>query len=210
MKRLLLLIPVIAIIGCGLFGGGDFYPLAVGNIWKYTGFVTYADTSAPTVVDTMSMMVAETEITGTATIGGADAYVSVTTVTNYTYFPMIDTSVTVDTSYMQNVNDTLWSYNALTDTMPTMEIVLPLELNKTWTQVFGSDTVTYTVVAKEDITVPAATYSNAWKVKMTTTGSDAESFYWYADGTGTVKYYQESTMMNYLMKIWYELTDVTL
>jgi hypothetical protein len=209
MKRLLLLIPVIVIIGCGLFGGEDFFPLKVGNIWKYTGYTTMQDTAA-TTVDTTSMMVAENEITGTVQIGGADAYVSVTKLTNYTYIPMVDTTESVDTSYIQESNDTIWSYDAVSDTTPMITMVLPLEQDKTWSQVMGTDTITYTVIAKEDITVPAETYTNCWKVEMTHSGSDQKAYYWYADGTGTVKYYNENMMMNYLIKFWYELTEATL
>jgi|GEM_PF-5534887 len=45
---------------------------------------------------------------------------------------------------------------------------------------------------------------------MTMSGSDAKSHYWYADGTGTVKYHQESMMMNYLTKMWYVLDEATI
>jgi hypothetical protein len=209
MKKLLLLIPVIVIIGCGLFGGEDFYPLAVGNLWKYTGYSTMQDTSA-TTVDTTQMMMAENEITGTVQIGGKDAYLSITTVTAYTYIPMVDTVESVDTSYIQESNDTIWSYEAVDDSMPMITMVLPIEQDKTWSQVYGTDTITYTVMAKEDITVSAGTYNNCWKVKMTMSGSDHEAYYWYADGTGMVKYYNENANMNYLMKMWYELTEATL
>ncbi|MBS4015270.1 MAG: hypothetical protein KGZ86_02415 [Candidatus Latescibacteria bacterium] len=165
MKKLLLLVPVLLIIGCGLFGGKDFYPLKIGNIWKYTGYTTMADTAA-TTVDTMSMVKAETEITGTATIGGHEVFVSVMKATRYTYIPMVDSTDWVDTTYMKNLNDTLWSYEALDDTMPTIMLVLPLEVGKTWSQVDGTDTIISTVIAKEDIAVPAQTYKNAEILSM--------------------------------------------
>ncbi len=209
MKKLLLLVPVLIIVGCGLFGGEDYYPLKVGNLWKYEGYTTMQDTTT-TTIDTTAMTKYESEITGTAQIGGKDVFVTVLKTTRYSYWPMVDTTVTYDTSYTKEEKDTIWSYETLADTMPTISMVLPLELNKTWMQVSGTDTVTYTVKAKEDMTVPAKAYSNCWKVEMKMSGSDEKAYYWYADGVGLIKYWMDYYTGNYLMKMWLELTASTI
>ncbi len=209
MKKLLIWLPVILIIGCGLFGGEDYYPLKVGNMWKYTGYNTMQDTSS-TTIDTIAKMNIEKEITGTTQIGGKDAYIAVSKVTNYTYIPMIDTTLSVDTSYIVETKDTIWSYQTTNDTNPEIALVLPLELNKSWYQVFGTDTVTYTVIAKEDIMVAAGDYKDCWKVEMKWSNSNMKAYYWYANGTGTTKYLQHYQGGNILWKFWYELIEATI
>jgi hypothetical protein len=201
MKRLLLLIPVIVIIGCGLFGGEDFFPLKVGNIWNYDGTVK-EDT---TTVGTVTM---KTELTGTDQISGKDVFVSVMNMTMIVINPA-DTFNFIDTSYVKETNDTILSYSSKTDSTPEIAALLPFENDKTWTQIIGDDTVKYTVLPQEDVTVPAKTYKNCWKVKSVE-NSGTPAYSWYADGTGLIKQSFEEISGSTTYKYLLELTSATI
>jgi len=197
MKRLLLLIPVIVIIGCGLFGGEDFFPLKVDNQWKYEGYI-YSATDSATVKT-------ETKITGEDQINSKDVFVLVTKMSMYVFSPVVDTIEVTDTSYVMETKDTIWTYSSKTDSTPVITAVLPLELDKTWQQIFGTDTINYIVKVKEDVTVPAETYKNSWKIEVKANNVH-ESYTWYADGTGNVKQLSEVGTDKFLL----ELTEATI
>jgi hypothetical protein len=206
MKRLLLLIPVIAIIGCGLFGGADYWPLKVGNIWKYAGMTTVTVSS---VEDTTSKMFVTNEVTANdQTIGGNKVFTMTSRDSIVTFNP--DTFyIGTGTSYVREADNAILTYASLTDSTPDTTLMTDLKANKTWTQYVGSDTVVYTVsAAKEDVTVPAKTYS-AWKVKAVW-NSGTPIYTWYADGTGMVKYSYEYTYYTATVKTWIELTAATI
>lgn len=206
MKRLLLLIPVIAIIGCGLFGGADYYPLKVGNIWKYAGMTTVTTSG---VTDTTSKMFVKVEITSNdQTIGGNKVFTSTSRDSIVTFNP--DTfTVGTGTSYLREADDAILTYSSLTDSTPDTTLMTDLKANKTWTQYIGNDTIVYTVsAAKEDITVPAKTYS-AWKVTEVINGGTPMNF-WYADGTGMIKMSYTYTYYTVTVAVWYDLTEATI
>jgi len=196
MKRLLLLIPVIVIIGCGLFGSKDYFPLKVDNEWKYEGH-SYTAADSTTIK-------AETKITGEDLINSKDVFVTVNKTTEYKYYPTAETTVTIDTSYIKETKDTILIYNTKTDSMPMILTILPFELDKTWSVVHGdtisADTTVYTVKAQEDVTVPADTYKKCWKLEIKY-GTMAQ-YFWFADGVGIVK----QSWTGYLL----ELTEATI
>ena len=207
MKRLLLLIPVIAIIGCGLFGGADYYPLAVGNIWTYAGMVTVTTNN---VTDTTSKMFVTMNITANdQTIGGNKVFTSTSRDSIVTFNP--DTfNVGTDTSYLREADDAILTYASLTDSTPDTTLMTDLKANKTWTQYVGNDTIVYTVgSAKEDVVVPAKTYS-AWKVTEVVNTGGTPMYSWYADGTGTVKMSYTYTYYTATVAVWYDLTAATI
>jgi hypothetical protein len=205
MKKVLLALFALALVmSCDFFGGDNYFPLKVGNRWKYEGYATFQDTAA-TTVDTISKTKIENEIVGTAEINGKTVYTCVTKTTNYNFLPSIDTVITVDTSYFCEDKDTIWSYESLSDTTPQIMMIKPLEASKTWQQIFDDDTVTYTVKTKETVTVPAGEYKNAWKIEVKTAGSTETQYMWYADGVGLIKLYAEYAG-NY-RKFWFELIE---
>jgi len=206
MKRLLLLIPVIAIIGCGLFGGADYYPLAVGNIWKYAGMMTV---TTSTSTDTTSNMFVKIEITANdQTIGGNKVFTSAFRDSTVTFNP--DTfSINTGTSYVREADKAILTYSSLTDSTPDTTLMTDLKANKTWTTIIGTDTTVYTVsAAKEDVVVPAKTYS-AWKVTVVE-NSGTPQYLWYADGTGMVKMSYTYTYYTATIAVWYNLTEATI
>ncbi|MEO0083598.1 MAG: hypothetical protein ABIK33_04355 [candidate division WOR-3 bacterium] len=207
MKRLLLLIPVIIIIGCGLFGGPDYFPLKKGNIWKYAGMTT-VETSLG--VDTTSKIFHTSEITADdQKIGGKKVFTMTTRDSILTFNP--DTFyVSTNTSYLRETDNAILTYSSLLDNDPDTTLMTDLKENKTWRQIIGSDTVVYTVLNKEDVTVPAKTYKNAWKIKAVW-NSGTPLYYWYADGTGLIKYYYEySPYSTVTIRSWFELTQATI
>jgi hypothetical protein len=207
MKRLLLLIPVIAIIGCGLFGGADYYPLAVGNIWTYAGMTTVTTSS---VTDTTAKMFVTLKIAANdQTIGGNKVFTSTSRDSVVTFNP--DTfSIGTGTSYVREADKAILTYSSLTDSTPDTTLMTDLKANKTWTQIVGNDTIVYTVsAAKEDVVVPAKTYS-AWKVKTVWNTGGTPQYFWYADGTGMVKMSYTYTYSTATVAVWYNLTEATI
>jgi len=207
MKGLLLLIPVIAIIGCGLFGGADYWPLAVGNIWNYAGMTTV--TISGTTDTTAKYFITDKITANDQTIDGNKVF-TVATRESIVYYNPDTFNVYTGNSYVREANKAILSYSSLTDSTPDTSLMTDLKEGKTWTQLYnsGADTIVYTVLTKEDVTVPANTYS-AWKVKEVY-DSGTPVYYWYADGTGMIKYAYEYTYMTATVDVWMELQSATI
>lgn len=217
MKRLLALTALfctaLILVNCDLFGGSeDYYPMATGSTWDYEGSITQTTTAA--AVDTIHTSTGRNEIAGKATLtSGEEVARFVNIETTHCRQPET-TWVFTDTSYARQEGDYILAYESLDDTEPDTALALPLELNKTWQIHVAGDTVTTgTVVAQEDVTVPAGTYKDCWKVEVTTVdGSDGipKMHYWYADGIGRVKWLMESTGAGYIMTFVTELTAASI
>jgi hypothetical protein len=178
MKRLLLLAPVLIIVGCFLFGGKDYLPLAVDNQWVYNVLATISAS------DTVATGVYTNKIATKITIGGDDAYKM--TAKDSVHLVSPDSAfVTTSTVYIRDAKDAFLTYSDTTEAPDTF-LFKDLELDKTWTQIIGADTTVSTVVLKEDVDVTAGTYDDCWKVKMVH-NSGLPSYYWFASGTGVVK-----------------------
>jgi hypothetical protein len=206
MKRLLLLIPVIIIVGCGLFGGKDYMPLTVNNQWVYNMLETVTVSS---VMDTAATAVTTNTITSKTTIGGDDAYIMTTKDSMHMYSPYDTIIVSTGSAYIRDTKDAILSYGSDTTSAPDTFLLKDLKLDKTWTQISGTDTSVSTVVLQEDVTVPAATYSNCWKVKVVH-NSGTPYYYWFADGTGMVKYSYIYTYYTATVAISQELQSATI
>jgi hypothetical protein len=184
----------------------SYWPLNVGNIWKYTGMTTITTTT----VDTVNKILLKNEITANnQTISGNTVF-TVTARESIIFFNPDTFYVYTDTSYVRQVNNAILTYTSLTDPEPDTSLMINLAEGKTWTQLSnnGADTVVYTVLVKEYVAVPAGIY-NAWKVKAVW-NSGTPVYYWYAGGVGMVRYYYEYTYMTATVKSWMELTAATI
>ena len=188
------------LVNCDLFGlNGDFYPMTIGSTWDVTGSITTAPADA--APDTIQTSTGRSEVTGTAELTGGGEVVRFVHIDSTFLRTPETTYVSFDTSYARQTDSYILAYSSLDDTEADTALALPLELNKTWqVRVSGDTTVTGTVVAREDVTVPAGTYRDCWKVEMTTTiGADTplSMYYWYADGIGRVRWLMENTGSGY-------------
>jgi hypothetical protein len=180
MKKLALLIPIIAlIIGCG-GEEENYFPLTVGNTWDYemttTTIIVIDTVTSDTTVDTGAM---DLDINEETTLdNGTDVFEMITTVTfDDTLIPSF-----ADTSYIDETEDYLLEYSTKADTVPSdTMLALPLEAGKTWAD--------YEAIGQENVTVPAGTFNDCWKVR----GIDnSDTMYMYlAPDVGMVKMSQD-------------------
>ncbi|MEO0072358.1 MAG: hypothetical protein ABIK10_02800 [candidate division WOR-3 bacterium] len=197
-----LLIPMtvaLVIVGCGIFGGEDYYPLKVGNQWKYEGYM--ARVISDTVQDTLYTMTFEHTIARKFrdTIRNIDVYMraNVNTIHYLPPYYTDSTVTTVDSTQIYQLGDTLFFDN-------TPALVYPLEVNKTWHD------STYKVLAKEDLTVPAGTYRNCWKIQYVPAGGDDTTYYWYKDGVGLIKVDSKMNIFGYPFRLMWHLIQTNL
>ncbi len=200
MKKLLVFVPIaLLIIGCG-GGEKNYYPLTEGNTWNYRTItnVTMPDTAFS---DTSSMT---TEITVKTTLNnGTEVYEQIAT-----------TDGGKDTSYVQETDDYILSYEDKADTEPDTMVALPLEEGKTWT-VFNDSTYTQTgkAIGKESVTVPAGTYDDCWKIAYIYADSafSETSFVYLAPDIGMVKVYESTEIdTNMTSEFTMELESATI
>jgi hypothetical protein len=133
----------------------------------------------------------------------------VSTVQNHIYFPFESTYTTVDTAYEREANNLVLTYERLDDTQPDTTLSLPLVRDKVWRI---SDYAVARVLQQEDVTVPAGTFRNAWKIQETfTEGSQTvQEYVWFANNTGPVKTYWQSAYGTASYTFTLELTSVTI
>ncbi len=205
MKKLCLIIAIAILMysGCGLFGGKTYYPLTVGNIWKYSMQTVTIDSVR---TDTTTSQTT-TSITGTDKLADdREAFVVTSTTGSGSY-----------TSYMLEDGDYILAFDSKTDSMPDTVLAQPLEDGKSWT-VNSFPTIgkfTASVTGQEDVTVEAGDYSDCWIVKYSydNNPSIVENKSWFAKNVGTVKSYVETkiTMIGYTVvtKTTTELTEFT-
>ena len=171
MKKLMWLLPIVAlIVGCG--GEDDsYFPLTAGNDWTYdmTGIYT-----TPATSDTMTATYALEIGAATTLDNGTEVFPMVMTITpsDTTQPPM------VDTIYLEETDDYIMAYDTQADTIPSdTALAFPLELGKIW----GN----YEVIDQVDVTVPAGDFSDCWEI-MEAIEDDTTYTYWKS-GVGMVK-----------------------
>lgn len=177
MKKLLLLIPIIVlIVGCG-GDGNNYFPLTVGNEWNYDMTMTMTDPDT-TITETGT---SELDITAETTLDNATEVFEMFMTMTYddTLIPTF-----VDTNYIEETEDYLLMYDAKSDTVPddTM-LALPLETGKTWEDC--------EVMGQENVTVPAETFNDCWKIREVDDGDT--SYTYVAPNVGMVKMSQKGT-----------------
>lgn len=183
--------------------GGDIFPLSVGSVWNMD-VVLMAGTAAA-ALDTMQTGTAVSTAVDKANLAtGPEVIKFRNDVTVHILMP--DTTYTMTTyAYYREDGDWILSYADLDDSIGDTVMVTSPSVGKTWHQ--GTSTVE--VIGQEDVSVPAGTFKNAWKVKLTT-NTAMEMFYWFAGGTGMVKLHYEFTDMGYTQVYDQSLTSATI
>jgi hypothetical protein len=200
MKKLMWLLPLVAlIVSCG--GEEDEYlPLAVGNTWNYdmTYLMIYIDTVEATGTSV-------TEVTAEATLDNdVDVLEFVETMTWDTLLPN-----TAETTYLYETDDYLLIYDDLADTVPDTSLVLPFEEGNTWLVYADSlDTLTAEVVGQETVTVPAGTFEDCWDIEYTSLGQTQHN--WFALDVGPVKHFMQAMDQNMTIEFTRVLTSYDL
>ncbi len=171
MRKIMWLLPIVAlIVGCG--GEDDsYFPLTAGNDWTYdmTGIYTTPSTS-----DTMTASYMMEIGDATTLDNGTEVFPMVMTMT-----PDDTTqSGMVDTVYLEETDDYIMVYDSKADTIPSDTVLsFPLELGKTWAN--------YEITDQVDVTVPAGDFSDCWEI-MEAIDDDTSYSYWKS-GVGVVK-----------------------
>ncbi len=193
MKKLLVLVPLaLLIIGCG-GGEKNYYPLSEGNTWNYRTISTMTIGDS-TIVDTGS--VTTTITVKTKLNDGTDVYEQITNSEGY-----------ADTSYVQETDNYILGYDDKADVSPDTTVTLPVEEGNTWTVFSDSEyTETGKVMGKENVTVPAGSFDDCWKIAyITEFDSEVETSYVYlAPDVGLVKV-QQSIVIDTLMTNDYKM-----
>ncbi|MGQ9465465.1 MAG: TapB family protein [bacterium] len=199
MKKLLVFVPIaLLIIGCG-GGEKDYFPLTEGNTWNYRAIAT-TTIGDSTFSDTGTVKM---EITAKTTLNnGTEVYEQI--------FTMVQER---DTSYLQETDDYLLSYDDKADTKPDTLIAFPLEEGKTWTVSKDSSyTETAKAMGKESVTVPAGTYDDCWKIEYISTSSTSSEtlFVYLAPDVGLIKFQSIEIYTNMTIKFTMELESATI
>ncbi|MCX5748808.1 MAG: hypothetical protein NTZ10_00990 [Candidatus Saganbacteria bacterium] len=149
-------------------GGREYYPNTQGYSWTYTntsGSTTSDWTESFTGVTTYNGMTMQV-LHSNSGAGSSDALIVVT-----------------DNNAKQ--------YGTLAS--PTTEaitgLVFPLSIRSSWVDSVTSPVYTDTVISIEDVTVPAGTFTNCFKIKSGSIHSSGYGFYkWLAKDVGFVKW----------------------
>jgi len=197
MKKLLCLLPIIVlVIGCG--GEAVYYPITVGNTWLYqTTVTTIVQLDSVTADTTVTTGETDTDITAETTLDNGTAVFEI--VSMITWDDTLMTDVT-DTSFVEETEDYVLSYEDKADTEPDTALVLPIENGNTWT--IHSDTsltTTAVVMGQQDVQVPAGTYTECWRIALISTPGNDTVYTYYAPDIGNVLC--EHTYMDSLMSI---------
>jgi hypothetical protein len=208
MKKLLIL--TVAAVACFMVGCGggtdDYFPMSVGSQWDYEGYVLFGTTTA--AMDTQQTMTVTTEAQAKTTLtSGEEVIPFQSTVITHQFLPSVMTDTTIGTSYSRESGDAILQYDSLSTSIPDTLLKMPLSEGDTW---YVASNAKALVVGKEDVTVPAGTYKNTWKIKITSSGGGytMDMFFWYAKGVGSVKTHYENTYGGYTSIFNQELKSV--
>ncbi len=205
MKRLLLLLPILFFLSCGIFGKKEeYFPMGIGSVWNYFS-LSLIETASST--DTIQKVTIQTEARKKDKLTtGEDVTEFFSTDTIKMKIPYETTYVVTRSSYIRESGNYILTYESKSDETPDTTLVQPLAKDKSWRV---NSTTTATVISQEDVTVKAGTYKNAWKIELNTNGN--KMYYWYANGKGMVKGYMENEYVpGYKFILNMELTSATI
>jgi hypothetical protein len=185
---------------------GDIYPMTVGSAWNMDLLVMAGATAAS--LDTFQTGISvNTAVERASLTSGRE-------VVKFKYESSVhqripDTSYTSTTySYYREDGDWILGYSTLGDSTADTVMTTNPAVGRTWQQGAGSAEV----IGREDVTVKAGVYKNAWKVRLTTNqgGVPVDMYLWYAMGTGLVKMHYEGENLGYTVVYDQELTSATI
>ena len=153
--------------GTGPSGGGDWFPVAVGNLWNY---IVSGEEQESGVLYTLDGN-ATIEITQTAThdmgfeVYGFERYETI--VYLYGGSP-VDTTYWSDVGYFRVATDGVYAYGSLSDSTGYQVLKFPLVEGDSWSPGSDDPNGLYEVLSvTSDITVPYGSYSGCAEVRYT-------------------------------------------
>jgi hypothetical protein len=209
MRKLLALTATAAllVVGAGCNSGSDdIYPMSVGSVWHLRLSLVAGTTLAS--LDTVQTGTTTTTAVEKANLTAGGEVVKFMSESSV-HITDPDTTITsTGYAYYRESGDYILGYSTLDDTTADTVMVTTPSVGQTWNQ---GGSMTAEVIGREDVTVAAGTYKNAWKVKLTSSGSMTfDAYCWYAKGVGMVKYHYEYSIQNYTQIYNQELTSATI
>ncbi|NQT29546.1 MAG: hypothetical protein HQ596_03130 [Candidatus Saganbacteria bacterium] len=193
----------VAIIGCsqlqqsqGIDGGGgrEYFPNTDGYSWSYVG--TFSSTQSgdayPPLMITETSAVAQQTFDGTAVLDPLTVQIlkGESTITVEALDLSYSHTQTVTGEYYYRVTDSaVYYYGSYGNQGPEATyLVFPLEIGNSWVYSGTSEVLVEDI---EDVTVPAGTYSNCYKLSSTGGG-----LMWLAQNVGIVKFQSGSNQVS--------------
>lgn len=154
-------------------GGREYFPNTDGYIWNYRS----------TQTGTTEIGLVKYSFNGTTTVGGL-------TVQKYKGEAFLGTLANTSESLMRVTDTDVKTYGSTTSptTEATNYFIFPLKIGNKW---LISGTNEATVVAQENVSVPAGTYINCFKIRYPYGSSYTDM--WLAKNVGIVKLLSYST-----------------
>lgn len=155
-------------------GGQQYFPHTDGNAWNYQR----------TSSNTTETRTARVSFTGTAVVNSVKANSVTAQLLRTEYLNSSGAPTSTSETLVSVTSAGVFSYGNSTD--PTTEAstmyAFPLTIGSTWSGIYA----TFEVLAIENVTVPAGTYSNCFKVRQYNS-STSYSDTWLAENVGIVK-----------------------
>lgn len=200
MQKKLLVVTIAGIaalfVACNIFGRKeDYYPLSIGSTWTYFS-CTIMSTGSDGTPDTIETTTSTTQAMNDKLSTGEDVVALVKVGTVHTRFPRETTYTINETCYARKTENFILSYDTKNDQEPDTILALPLAVGKKWRI---NRELTAEVLLKENVTVTAGIYPNAWKIDQLYV-SEEDTFHifsWYASGVGNIKYSSEQSNAGY-------------
>jgi hypothetical protein len=206
-KPLVLTVAAVLIIGAGCKSkSDDIFPMTVGSTWKMDGYTLMGTTLA--AMDTVQTSTIDTKVEKEAELTSGDKVYEFIATSVVHMFDPETTFTSSGTSYIREAGGAILSYESLSDPTPDTVLYTDLSVGKKWD---SGDSSYVEVIAQENVTVKAGSYTNAWKLRSTTIdGADTMHVdMWLAPGVGQVKmHYEMVPMTGYLMISHTELVEV--
>jgi len=119
------------------------------------------------------------------------------------------TFTTSGTSYMREAGGVILAYESLSDPTPDTVMYTDLSVGKKWNT---GDSSYVEVVGRENVTVKAGSYTNAWKLTSASIdgGDTMRVDMWFAPGVGQVKMHYDMDFATFRIVFHSELAEVTI
>jgi hypothetical protein len=194
MRRLcVLVISLIALAGCGDDGSGpsqepDYVPVAVGHSWEYeiTGSGVFGDSLEIDVSGSLEM-----EITDTLSLDDGTGVFQIEQEQIVIFIPeqgQPDTLVLLTTQYWDEIDGSIYMYEALDDTVAELIHGTPIEAGHIWYPGPDDPDGVYEVISTDiGASVPFGQFYDCAQIDYTNTVESEEQVDILAPGTGWVQ-----------------------